>query len=248
MTVSAPAIGLRLRSSVLIFPLLMAGVVSLLIGLGIWQIERRAWKLALIDRVEHRVHAAPVAAPGPAAWSALTRGDAEYRHVAVTGRFVAGHDTRVSATTDLGIGAWVLTPFRDVAGYTVLVNRGFVPSGRQDSPPPNHLVTVSGLLRITEPGGAFLRANDPAHDRWYSRDVAAIAAAQAIPRPAPYFIDADATPDPRARDDWPRGGLTRIRFYNNHLVYALTWFGLAAAVAGATVVACRDMWRSRPDR
>lgn len=244
MNALAPAVGLRLRFSVLVFPVLMTCLVGLLIGLGVWQVERRTWKLALIERVEQRVHAPPVTAPGPAAWATLTRSDAEYRHVEVTGEFIQGHDTSVHATTDLGIGTWILTPFRSADGYTVLVNRGFVPSGQSDNPPPGRQVTVTGLLRITEPGGAFLRANDPAHDRWYSRDVAAIAAVQDIPRPAPYFIDADAT----SGNAWPRGGLTRIHFYNNHLVYALTWFGLAAAVAGATVMACRDMWQPRPDR
>jgi surfeit locus 1 family protein len=87
-------------------------------------------------------------------------------------------------------------------------------------------VEVTGLLRLTEPKGAFLRSNDPAANRWYSRDVAAIAASQGIATVAPYFIDAD-----RAGDGWPRGGMTTVRFPNNHLVYALTWFALAGLVA-----------------
>ena len=85
-------------------------------------------------------------------------------------------------------------------------------------------MTVTGLLRASEPGGGFLRANDPARDRWYSRDVAAIARARGLGEVAPFFIDADATPNPGG---YPVGGLTVVAFRNDHLVYALTWFGLA---------------------
>ena len=84
---------------------------------------------------------------------------------------------------------------------------------------------MTGLLRITEPDGAFLRSNDPAANRWYSRDVAAIAKARDLGLTAPYFVDADATPNPGG---YPVGGLTVVRFPDNHLVYALTWFVLCA--------------------
>jgi surfeit locus 1 family protein len=90
-------------------------------------------------------------------------------------------------------------------------------------------------LRITEPKGGFLRSNDPAADRWHSRDVPAIAARRGLTRTAPYFVDADAT-----GTGWPRGGLTVIRFPNNHLAYALTWFGLAALVAFLLARTLRD--------
>ena len=94
--------------------------------------------------------------------------------------------------------------------------------------------TVTGLLRVTEPRGGFLRANDPASNRWRSRDVEAIARAHGLADVAPYFIDADAASDPGA---WPRGGLTVIRFPNSHLVYALTWFGMALlSLAGMGLV------------
>jgi surfeit locus 1 family protein len=77
---------------------------------------------------------------------------------------------------------------------------------------------------MSEPGGAFLRNNDPRSDRWYSRDVAAITKARGLARTAPYFIDADASPNPGG---YPVGGLTVVAFRNAHLTYALTWFGLA---------------------
>ena len=106
-------------------------------------------------------------------------------------------------------------------------------------------VSVTGLLRISEPGGGFLRDNAPADDRWYSRDVAAIAQARGLDGPvAPYFIDAER-PGPAG---YPVGGLTVIAFRNEHLVYALTWFGLALLVLVAAVVVARDERRRRRDR
>jgi surfeit locus 1 family protein len=90
-------------------------------------------------------------------------------------------------------------------------------------------VTVTGLLRVTEPRGGFLRANDPASGRWYSRDVAAIAEAKGLGGAvAPYFIDAGAAPN---AGGLPVGGITVVDFRNAHLSYALTWFGLAALIA-----------------
>lgn len=216
-------------------------------SLGTWQVERRAWKLDLIERVENRVHAAPVAAPGPAAWSAITRDADEYRHVQVTGTFLNDQETLVQAGTNLGPGFWVLTPLRSPAGYTVLVNRGFVPTDRRDHDGRivgdlTGPVTITGLLRITEPGGAFLRSNDPAAGRWFSRDVEAIAASRGLRPVAPYFIDADSTPNPGGL---PVGGLTVIAFHNSHLVYAITWYSLALMLAGAAYYMARQEQRAR---
>ena len=93
---------------------------------------------------------------------------------------------------------------------------------------PDGTVEVTGLLRMTQPDGAFLRKNDPQAGRWYSRDVAALSAQHGIAQAAPYFIDAEAGADDRL----PIGGLTVVSFRNNHLGYALTWFALAALWAG----------------
>ena len=204
-----------------------------LIGLGVWQIERRSWKLALIERVEQRIHAAPVPIPSASAWPAITAASDEYRHVAVTGTFLKDRETLAKAVTDQGGGYWVITPLRTGDGTIVLINRGFVPQERSDPSARDGgsqgRIDVTGLLRITEPKGGFLRDNDPAHERWYSRDVAAIAEARGLSEVAPFFIDADATPD---RGGLPVAGLTVVRFPNNHLIYALTWFGLASMLAG----------------
>ncbi len=220
--------------------LALALAIAGLVALGVWQIERRAWKLDLIARVDARLAAAPVAAPGPAGWPGLTHDASEYTRVRVTGHFLNDRETAVLAVTERGSGYWILTPLV-TPGFTLLVNRGFVPperrdpATRRDGQPPGE-VTVTGLLRISEPGGGFLRANDPGADRWYSRDVAAIAAARGIADAAPYFVDADAAPNPGGL---PIGGLTVVRFRNAHLVYALTWFGLAAGLAIAIAVARR---------
>jgi surfeit locus 1 family protein len=234
------------RALIVFGALALLGIV-LLVGLGVWQIERRAWKLDLIQRVDDRVHAAPVPAPGPAAWAALNKSDDEYRRVSVTGRFLADANVLVQAVTDLGPGFWVMSPLRSAGGFTVLVNRGFISSEQRATEPggpaaPAGDVTTTGLLRITEPMGGFLRDNDPAARRWYSRDVSAIAANLKIEQAAPYFIDADASLDAPGQ---PRGGLTVISFPNNHLVYIITWFALALMLAGGVWFVARDEWRIR---
>ncbi|WOF44598.1 SURF1 family protein [Sphingopyxis indica] len=194
------------------------------VALGVWQVERRAWKHDLIAAVDARIHTAPVAAPGPAAWPDISADKDAYRRVRASGRLRHDRSVLVKAVTDRGGGYWVVTPLETPA-FTVLVNRGFVPQDKRDAASrPAGRVIVTGLLRINEPGGAFLRANDPAAGRWYSRDVAAIAKAKGLGRVAPYFVDADAAPN---SGGYPVGGLTVVRFPDNHLVYALTWFALA---------------------
>lgn len=158
----------------------------------------------------------------------------------ITGTFLHDRETLVDALTELGRGFWVLTPLRTAEGV-VLVNRGFVPrdrkpAGRRSAGQVTGEVTVTGLLRRTEPGGRFLRPNRPEADLWYSRDVAAIARARGLGRIAPFFLDADATANPGG---WPRGGLTVVRFRNTHLVYALTWFALALLSAFGLVLLLR---------
>nr|WP_246570955.1 SURF1 family protein [Bradyrhizobium liaoningense] len=210
----------------------------ILIALGVWQVERRAWKLALIDRVEQRVHAPAQPIPSPAAWPAVSAASDEYRHVSLSGHLLHDGETLVQAVTEEGPGYWVLTPLQRDDGTLVLINRGFVPSERRDASTrrdgnPEGRVEITGLLRITEPRGGFLRNNVPQHNRWYSRDVAAIAAARGLREVAPFFVDADAGSQIAGG---PIGGLTVIRFPNNHLIYALTWFALAFMLAGRLFV------------
>lgn len=208
--------------------------------------HRLAWKRDLIARVEQRVHAPPVAPPGREQWPQVNAANSEYLHVIVQGRYLHGRETLVQAVTERGGGFWVITPLATVDGYIVLINRGFVPPTYRDPATRAQgqiegVTTVTGLVRISESGGAYLRANEPQADRWYSRDVAAIAAARGLTDVAPYFIDADAS----GMQSAPVGGLTVIRFNNNHLQYALTWFGLALMVAGGVVLVLRQEWRWR---
>lgn len=217
----------RVRIVLAIVALLLAAGFA---ALGKWQLERREWKHALVAMVEDRIHRDPVAAPGPDRWPAMTAESDAYRRVTATGRFLHDRETLVQAVTEHGGGFWVVTPL-ETADFTLLVNRGFVPTDRADPATraegnPAGQVSVTGLLRMTEPGGGFLRDNDPAAGRWFSRDVAAIARARGLEgRVAPYFVDAGAAPNPGG---WPLGGLTVVRFKDTHMVYALTWFALAA--------------------
>ena len=236
------------RSPVALAALGLAALLAIaaLVALGTWQVHRLSWKLDLIARVDARVHAAPIAPPPPSEWPRVSADADAYRHVVVRGVFLNDRETLVQAVTDYGAGFWVVTPLRTAAGFTVLVNRGFVtaearrPAARAAGQITGETV-VTGLLRVSEPGGAFLRRNDPTADHWYSRDVSSIAATRDLGTVAPYFIDADATPN---KGGTPVGGLTVIAFPNNHLVYALTWYTLAAMLAGALVWVVRDERRS----
>lgn len=223
------------------------------VALGVWQVQRMDWKHALIARVDARIHAEPVDPPARMHWAGVTEASDGYRRVRLSGHFLPGAEVRTQAVTALGAGAWVLTPLRTTAGDFVLVNRGFVPSGRTALAAPAGPVEVVGLLRTSEPGGGFLRRNAPAQGRWYSRDVAAIARALRLPSAevAPFFVDAQASRTlaaPSQADGpgaagaavvWPRAGLTVVHFRDSHLSYALTWFGLAllTALAGWRVLA-----------
>lgn len=217
-------------------------------GLGVWQVQRRDWKLDLIARVETRLKAPPVAAPGPADWAGITTAADEYRRVVLDGRYLDAPETLTMAVTEHGPGFWVLAPFRAGAGFTVLINRGFVPEGQRATEErrkaAGEAARVVGLLRLSEPEGGFLRANDPAGGRWYSRDVAAIAQARELGKVAPYFVDADAATE---SGPLPLGGLTQVSFRNTHLVYALTWFCLALMSAAAAGYLIRGRAEEPPE-
>ena len=225
---------LRFRYRNVLAPLL---ALILFIGfflLGTWQLDRRQWKLDLIAHVEQQLRQVPVAVPGPATWSSI--GPAEsYLPVTVSGRFLHDAETLVQAMTRYGSGYWLLTPLQTDRGFTVFINRGFVGPGHRDPATrqealPAGTVVISGLLRLSEPRGRLLQANDAGADRWYSRDVAAMGAARGVEQHdlAPYFVDAGDAPNPGG---WPVGGLTVVEFRNAHLGYALTWYALALMTA-----------------
>lgn len=239
----------RLRQTVL--ALVGIALFSVFLALGTWQVQRREWKLALIERVEQRVHAAPTPAPALRDWPKVNAASHEYLPVTVQGRWLGDKTVLTQAVTQLGAGFWVMSPLQQDDGTQVLVNRGFVPQDQRAqwlaTPLPTGMpasTVVHGLLRMTEPGGGFLRTNNPAQQRWHSRDVAAISQAMKLPQAAPYFVDAglpgsthgssgSTAASATSAPEWPRAGMTVVRFHNSHLVYALTWYGLACMVAGA---------------
>lgn len=249
---------------------LLVSLVVLFCGLGSWQIQRLGWKKELIASVDSRIHADPVAVPGTAEWPGMDVVDRVYQRVTMTGTFDHSAEAQTLAVTELGSGYWVMTPLQLEAGGTVIVNRGFVPQALREpetrhETAPSGDVVVTGLLRVSEPGGGFLRDNDPETGRWYSRDTEAIARSNKLTGPvAPFFVDAEM--DGAETDDgndaatttsinaigpespvdsagrFPRAGLTVVTFRNTHLIYALTWFTLAALSGFGLVLLFKD-WR-----
>jgi len=226
----------------------LAAVFVGLILLGNWQVRRYHLKLKIAHDIATRVHAPPVDAPGPAQWPLVADGHLQYLHVTLRGRFI-GSQTLVRGSSSKGYGYWVMAPLRTDRGFIVLVNRGYVPPEASGAPPsakvasPTGEVTLTGLLRLTEPRGGFLRRNQPEKNLWYSRDVAAIAAADHLPgdQVAPYFVDADATPGDSGP---PYAGLTSTHIYNHSLGYAITWYLLALGTLLAMGVVIRHEMRT----
>ncbi len=243
--------------------LLLVSLVVMFSGLGIWQLQRLAWKRELIATVDARIHAEPVPVPDSADWAGMTVEDLVYQRVCLSGTFDHTAEVQSLAVSELGSGYWVMTPLQLYGGGTVLVNRGFVPQSMRDptkrlASTPTGNVVVTGLLRASEPKGGFLRDNDPDAGRWYSRDTAAIAQAKRLTDPvAPFFVDAGSGDDAAITADanavthgdvvgsisgFPRGGLTVVTFRNTHLVYALTWFALAILGIFGIMLLSRE-WR-----
>ena len=234
----------------LLWPTLFAALAfAVLICLGLWQLQRLAWKQGVLAMVAQRIHAAPAAPPPESAWAGFDAEAENYRHVAVTGTFAHDREALVFRATGNGQpgfdgpGYLVLTPLLLAGGAAILVNRGFVPIARRD--PASRAagqvageVTVTGLLRPAEPRNAFTPADNPAKGEWYSRDPAAIARHFGLARAAPFSIDADAWPGNPG--GLPLGGATVLAIPNDHLSYALTWFGLAIGLAGVWLAFCRQ--------
>jgi surfeit locus 1 family protein len=221
----------------------LAGL-AILISLGCWQLRRLAWKEELLAKIESRAHAPAEAVPSEAEWQELKPEDYEYRRVGVSGTFLNDDETYLFRAAANGPVYRVLTPLRLTNGATVLVDRGIVPLDLRD--PTRRAagqiegeVQVTGLMRAPEPRNFFTPADRPDRREWYSRDPEAVAKAIDLARAAPFSIDLEA---PAAPGGWPRAGATIRDIPNDHLSYALTWFGLAATLAGVFVAyAWREM-------
>jgi surfeit locus 1 family protein len=206
-------------------------VVLLLLGLGFWQIERLFWKRELISQRQAAVAAAPIVAPR----SLEETRDLEFHPIIDEGVFLHAKEIFLGATSEAGRNGYqVLTPLQESGGRIVFVNRGFIPAELKDPAKRSDgqiagAVRVQGLLRLppAEKPAWFLPDNRADLNYWFWVDLPAMAAADGLDRVAPFYIDADATPNPGG---WPKGAVTRLALRNDHLQYAITWFSLAVAL------------------
>jgi surfeit locus 1 family protein len=233
----------------LLVPAILAFAV--LIGLGTWQLERKAWKEGLIAALNERVAAAPAALPAPAAWPRLEDASDEYRRVTFSATLDHGNEALVYAAPSTfrpdvsGSGYWVFTPARLAGGALVIVNRGFVPEAQRD--PASRAagqiagpVEIVGALRWPEERRFFSPADEPQNNLWFVRDPQAIAAAKGIGAVAPFYVEQESPVPPGGL---PQPGKLAVTLRNAHLQYAITWYDLALVLVVMFVVWARGSWR-----
>ena len=209
--------------------------LALMFGLGVWQLQRLEWKTALIAAVDARTHSEPI--PLDEALR-LPPEAQEYRQVRVRGAFLHDREVYLYAPRPGEPGVHVVTPLALPSGAAVLVDRGFVPEPFRD--PAKRAAgqiagetEVTGILRFASAPGWFTPAPDRKARLWFSRDIAAIGEAAGVTLAAPVAIEAGPEPSPGGL---PQGGQTIVTFPNNHLSYALTWFGLALTLLAVYLV------------
>jgi surfeit locus 1 family protein len=219
-------------------------VFIILIGLGTWQVQRKAWKEGLIAELTERLSAAPIALPSAKDWSSLDPASAEYSRVTFSAQFDNAAEALVYGASSAfrpdvtGLGYWVFTPARLADGSTVIVNRGFIPDDKKD-PKTREAgqiagsITIVGALRWPDPRHWFTPNDDPAHNLWLSRDPQSIAAAKSLGAVAPFFVEQESPVPPGGI---PKPGQLVVSLPDNHLQYAITWYGLAGALVGVFVV------------
>jgi surfeit locus 1 family protein len=222
-----------------VFTLLM---VVLFVGLGVWQLQRRVEKHALIAALTERLAAPPGGMPSPAQWNALTPASDEFRRVS----FTAAYDSRADAMVyssgsavreDIsGPGTWAFLPARLPTGETVVINAGFVQNTMQDRSQQDRAikplvtgapVTLTGYLRFPEAARMVTPAENTAKRLWFTRDHLAMAHALGWGEVAPFYIDLEL---PVPASGVPKPGPLEVHLKDDHMQYAITWFGLAGAV------------------
>jgi len=231
-----------------ILALLVTAALAVLVSLGNWQVERLHWKEALIAAATERPDAPAVPAPGPRDWPDFDIAEWDYRRVSLTGTFGPREAHAFISLPEPrgplgGPGYFVVAPFTTEDGWTVMVNRGFVPQGmkapqaRPGSEPPEGTVTVEGIVRQNDQPNFLTPAPDPRTRTLFSRDIGTLAAFLdvGVGTVAPYSVDLVAQETPPG--GLPQAGEYRVNFPNNHLGYALTWYGLAACLVGVLVAA-----------
>jgi surfeit locus 1 family protein len=218
------------------FTALALAALAVLIGLGVWQIKRLHWKEGLIAAIDARTKGEPIGLDQAIALAKKGR-DPSYYRVRVEGRFDNTKERYLfSQSISDGTPGWhVITPFTTTEGEFVLIDRGFMPDNLKDpstraSGEIEGVTTLTGVVRAPETQGLFTPNNEPVANRWFWRDLNGMVysmfptATLDVP---PFFIDAEKSDVPGG---WPEGGQTRLELPNNHLQYAITWFGLALAL------------------
>lgn len=239
------------RAGTIVFTALMLALAALCLWLGTWQMQRLAEKEALIAAVDSRLGAEPVPVPSVDEWASLDTEALNYQPVALTGTF--RYSQTVTVFTSLadargvhgGVGYWVVTPFVLAGGGTVFVNRGFVPQEFQeaavtDGGPDEPPVTITGLLRPSEGTSVLTPAPNTSDRIDFVRNPERLAEMvdPALAPFAPFYVDLPAG----APGELPQGGETVVTFPNNHLGYAVTWYGFAIV---AVVMLGFWLWRQR---
>ena len=236
------------RGGAVLLVILGLAAFAVLLALGTWQVQRLHWKEGLIATIDERIASAPRPLAEIEAHLA-DAGDVDYWPVTVSGTFRHEGERHFFATHRGQSGYFVFTPLALDDGRLVLVNRGFVPFYRKDPASRAEgqvegVQTVTGLARnrVEEKPNSLMPDNDPAKNIFYWKDLDAMASSAGVGTREDYlgfFIDADDAPNPGGL---PVGGVTLIDLPNSHLQYAVTWYGLAAALAGVLGV---WLWRRR---
>jgi len=217
--------------------------LAILIGLGVWQLERKVWKENLIASLTERLAKAPQDLPPREEWPRQTAEADEFRRVTFPAEFIPGEEALVYAAGSAlrkdikGPGYFVFAPARLAGGSIVIVNRGFVPLDRKElstraDNTPQGLIDIVGVMRWPESRGMFTPADDVKGNVWYLRDTKAMADAKKWNVAAPFYIDQEA---PVPAGGFPLPGKLEVHLPDNHLQYAITWFGLALALVGVYV-------------
>lgn len=228
--------------------------ITILIGLGVWQLDRKVWKEALIATVNERIAQPPQPLPPRESWPRLLPAGSEYARVTFPAEFIEGQEALAytagsSLRPDVkGQGYWVFAPARLAGGSVILVNRGFVPLDKKDAVSrgegtPHGSIDITGYLRWPESRGLFTPSDDVKGNVFYARDIKAMSDAHRWGATAPFYIDQEA---PLPPGDLPKPGKLDIQLPNNHFGYALTWFGLALGLAGVYIVWLAGRLRRRP--
>ncbi len=240
--------------------LLAASAFIVLIALGTWQVKRLAWKEDLLATIDSRIHE-PAVPLGEMAAEIRLPGGVEFTPVKVSGNFVAGRAVFFLATFAGQSGWYVYQPFALLPGQwpseerdMLLVNRGFVPYDQRDAfatgdDAPLGVIEIEGIAREVPSSkpSSLMPDNQPSDGLFFWKDGPAMAEALGIDagRIVPLFVDIGRPGEPVAGATWPHPGVTQVSLPNNHLSYALTWYGLALVLLVGGVYA---FWRSRrPD-